>query len=52
MLHQRGPEPGVHRAAVHGVTTYVTVRGRRVAAVVPLQVADTAHRPDTQTSPS
>jgi prevent-host-death family protein len=34
----------VNAAAVYGQTTYVTHRGRRVAAVVPVPVADAAER--------
>jgi len=34
----------LHRAAVGGQITYVTIRGRRVAAVVPLRVAEAAER--------
>lgn len=31
-------------AAVHGTITYVTSRGRRIAAVVPVPVAEEAER--------
>jgi prevent-host-death family protein len=31
-------------AAVHGTITYVTSRGRRIAAVVPVPVAESAER--------
>jgi antitoxin (DNA-binding transcriptional repressor) of toxin-antitoxin stability system len=40
----------INEAAVYGRTTYVTHRGRRVAAVVPVPVADAAlvERPQGQ----
>jgi prevent-host-death family protein len=34
----------VSQAAVRGVTTYLTNRGRRVAAIVPVPVAERAER--------
>jgi prevent-host-death family protein len=34
----------LNAAAAHGAITYVTSRGRRIAAVVPLSVADAAER--------
>lgn len=34
----------LNAAAVHGEITYVTNRGRRFAAVVPLRIAETAER--------
>lgn len=34
----------VNEAAVRGVTIYLTNRGRRVAAIVPLDIAETAER--------
>jgi prevent-host-death family protein len=34
----------VNAAAVYGQTTYITHRGRRVAAVVPVPVAEAAER--------
>lgn len=34
----------LNAAAVHGRITYVTNRGRRVAAIVPLAVAEEAER--------
>lgn len=32
----------INQAAVHGRITYITSRGRRIAAVVPVAVADMA----------
>lgn len=34
----------VNEAAVRGVIIYLTNRGRRVAAIVPLDIAETAER--------
>lgn len=34
----------LNEAAVHGQITYVTNRGRRIAAVVPVPVAEAAER--------
>jgi prevent-host-death family protein len=34
----------LNEAAVHGRITYVTSRGRRIAAVVPVPVAEAAER--------
>ena len=43
----------IHAASVRGQTTYITNRGRRVAAVVPLFVAESAEaRGDTRPSTS
>lgn len=36
----------VNESAVRGVITYLTNRGRRVAAIVPLNVAEAAERDD------
>jgi prevent-host-death family protein len=38
----------VVNAAIQGQVTYITSRGRRVAAVVPLAVADRAEGPEPQ----
>lgn len=34
----------LNSAAVHGTITYITSRGRRIAAVVPVPVAEAAER--------
>lgn len=34
----------LNAAAVHGTITYITSRGRRIAAVVPVPVAEEAER--------
>lgn len=38
----------LHRSAVEGAITYITLRGRRMAAVVPPAVADAAARDGDQ----
>lgn len=38
----------VVNAAVRGKTTYITNRGRRVAAIVPVAVAEAAEQPDAK----
>jgi antitoxin (DNA-binding transcriptional repressor) of toxin-antitoxin stability system len=38
----------VSQAAVRGVTTYLTNRGRRVAAIVPVPVAEAAEQADQE----
>jgi prevent-host-death family protein len=38
----------VVNAAIQGQVTYITSRGRRVAAVVPLAVADRAEAPESE----
>jgi prevent-host-death family protein len=41
----------LNAAAVHGRITYITSRGRRVAAIVPLEIAENAERSKDDTSP-
>jgi len=44
----------LNKAAVYGEITYVTSRGRRIAAIVPVLVADeyiAAHRDEVSESP-
>lgn len=41
----------LNEASVRGRITYITSRGRRVAAVVPLAIAEAADEPDDPTTP-